>query len=78
MIEGVDYFIRVVDFPNWASRMCTVENEDGTYSVYLNGRYTHEQLLRRFPHEIAHMCGNHFQDARGVAELEAEADKMAV
>lgn len=78
MIEGADYFIRVVDFPNWAAPCCTVENEDGTYSVYLNGRYTQEQLRQRFPHEEVHMRENHFQDERPVSELEAEADGMAV
>lgn len=74
MIEGCDYFIRVIDFPNWASPMCTVENEDGTYSVYLNGRYTREQWRNKFPHEQAHMENNHFQDERPIRELEAEAD----
>lgn len=74
MIEGADYFVRVVDFPNWASPMFTVQNADGTYSVYLNARYTREQLRHRFPHEIVHMRENHFQDERDISELEAEAD----
>lgn len=75
MVEGVDYFIRVVDFPNYASRALTVENEDGTFSVYLNSRFTREQVAARLPHELAHMENSHFQDPRPVSIVEAEADE---
>ncbi len=73
MTEGQDYFIRIVNFPNWASPICVTPNDDGTYSVYANARYTMEQIKKHLPHELIHMEKNHFQDDRCVSELENEA-----
>ena len=73
MTENVDYFVRVVNFPNWGSPVCVTPNDDGTFSVYVNARYTTEQIKKALPHELIHMVENHFRDERAVAELESEA-----
>jgi len=75
LTEGVDYFIHLVDFPNCASPICVTPNDDGTFSVYANARYTIEQIKRSLPHEIVHMIYNHFGDDRQIEEIEAEADE---
>ncbi len=72
--EGIDYFVRVVDFPNYGSPVCVTPNDDGTYSVYANARYTMEQIKKRLPHEVIHMEKNHFNDERRVEDIEGEAD----
>lgn len=73
MKEGIDYFIRVVNFPGYASPICVTPNDDGTFSVYANARYTTEQIKKALPHELVHMEENHFHDERAVTELESEA-----
>ena len=74
LIEGVDYFVCFWDFPNYASNMFCSPNEDGTFTICFNSRFTREQLLKDVPHEFRHILLNHFQDDRNVEELEAEAD----
>ena len=75
MLFDADVFVRVVNFPNTASRAAVEENEDGTYSLYVNARCTREQIMERMPHEIVHMKDRHHQDARPVEALEEEADE---
>ena len=73
MIEGVDYFLRFVRFPN---RGAVVQNDDGTYDIYINMNiYTDDMHTRRvLDHEINHIVMGHFDALdRGVEELEAEA-----
>lgn len=73
MKENVDYFVRIVNFPNWSSAICVTPNDDGTYSVYANARYSREQIKKRLPHELAHMAMNHFHDERRIEIIESEA-----
>lgn len=77
LIEGVDYFVCFWDFPNYASNMFCSPNDDGTFTICFNSRFTREQLLKDVPHEFRHILLNHFQDDRNVEELEAEADGVA-
>lgn len=77
MKENQDYFIRMVNFPNWASAVCVTPNDDGTYSVYANARYTIEQIRDKLPHELIHMIENHFNSDRPLTDLENEADDKA-
>lgn len=77
MTEDQDYFVRLVDFPNWASPVCVTPNDDGTFSVYANARYTIEQIKKHLPHEMIHMEENHFNDERCTLALEEEADDKA-
>lgn len=77
LIEGVDYFVCFWDFPNYASNMFCSPNDDGTFTICFNSRFTREQLLKDIPHEFRHILLNHFQDGRNVGELEAEADGVA-
>ena len=40
LIEGVDYRVRYVEFPNTGSPSVAVSNGDGTYTVYVNTRFS--------------------------------------
>lgn len=76
MIEGVDYFLRFVQFPNRANRGAVIPNDDGTYDIYINTRYYPERewVRRVVDHEINHIVLGHFDALdRGIAELEKEA-----
>ena len=54
-IEGIDYFVRVVPFPpSVPNDGMVMENEDGTYSIYLNERMP-ERWKTAIDHEIDHI-----------------------
>lgn len=73
-IEGVDYFVQFMAFPNMASPIFTALNDDGTFTIVLNTRFSREVLAVEMRHELEHIADDHFFDARPVAYLEAEAD----
>ena len=42
-VEGVDYWVRLVEFPSMASPAVTVSNGDGTFTIYINTRFGPEK-----------------------------------
>lgn len=76
LIENVDYFVRVVQFPNGANKGIVCANDDGTFDVYLNSRYT--DLMDGYDHEVNHLLLNHFESLKPLKAIEAEADGKLV
>lgn len=60
LIEGVDYFVYLVDFPVCSCGGCVCLNEDGTYTVLLNARLSHQQNKDSMEHELNHMKHDDF------------------
>ena len=76
-IEGVDYWVRLVEFPNTASPSVAVSNGDGTFTIYVNSRCSPGQRERGLRHELEHLAGEHFyRDDQPVSELERAADGL--
>ena len=74
-VEGVDYWVRLVEFPSMASPAVTVSNGDGTFTIYINTRFGPERQAEGLCHELRHIENEHFyRDEYGVCELEAAAD----
>ena len=71
MIEGADYFVRVIDFPQGVNRVGFVLlNSDGTYSVYLNARalaYAQKKAMR---HEYRHMANDDLYGDKDITTIE--------
>lgn len=77
LIEGVDYRVRYVEFPNTGSPSVTVSNGDGTYTVYVNTRFSIEEQARGLRHELEHLEGGHFErSGDDLAALESAADGL--
>ena len=72
MIQDVN--VVFLDFPNKGKEM-VVENEDGTYTVLINARLTHEQQLKEYLHAIGHIFSEDFQK-ENVQSIEASAHKL--
>lgn len=72
LIENVDYFVRVVEFPNAANRAAVYTNDDGTYDIYLNSRYP--DLIEGYEHEVRHLLLDHFDTSKPISRVEKEAD----
>ncbi len=45
-----------------------VSNKDGSYTIVLNARLTHERLMEAYAHEIAHLCHGDYEKG-GSADL---------
>lgn len=64
----------LVDLPADA-RGCVVPEEDGSFTVYINSIYNHEQRRTIFNHEMRHLLLDHHYTARPLAQLESEANQ---
>ena len=51
-VEGVDYWVRLVEFPSMASPAVTVSNGDGTFTIYINTRFGPEKRAEGLRHEL--------------------------
>lgn len=69
LIEGADYFVRVIDLPVQIGGMVT-PNDDGTYSVYLNARNTAARMAMSFDHEVGHIENDDFYNGKNIGEVE--------
>ena len=74
MIEGVDYFVRLVRFPNTSTPGQVWLNDDGTFDIYLDERLTDEERERVFLHELRHIERDHFYSSLNIRDIEREAD----
>ena len=71
MIEGVDYFVRVVDFPKGINRVeLVLLNSDGTYSVYINARASKHAQRKAMRHEYNHMANDDMYGERDIRQIE--------
>ena len=73
-VEGVDYWVRLVEFPSMASSAVTVSNGDGTFTIYINTRFCPERQAEGLRHELRHVADQHFsRPASGSCESAAAA-----
>lgn len=48
------------------------ENEDGSHTIVLNSRYTYEDNLHSYEHEINHISNNDFDENVNIEERETK------
>lgn len=69
LIEGADYFVRLVDLPLEIAGMVT-PNNDGTFSIYLNARTSRKRQKEACDHEIRHIKNDDFYNGKPISEVE--------
>lgn len=75
--EGMDYWVRYVQFPNMASESVVVSNGDGTFTIYINTLFCVEKQQERLAHELKHLKDKHFyRDDLSITSIERQADKV--
>ena len=73
--EGVDYWVRELEFPNSSSPSIVLSNGDGTFTILLSTRVSSERRAEGLRHELTHLEREHFyRDELELWEIEAEAD----
>lgn len=70
LIEGSDYCVRVINFPNATIGAAVIEDADGFYSIYLNARMPREAQRRSFYHEIRHLENDDFHNGKPIRDIE--------
>ena len=71
MIEGADYFVRLVDFPlGVGTNGMVLLNDDGTYSVYLNARASADIQKKAMRHEYDHMANDDMYGDKDIRSIE--------
>jgi hypothetical protein len=71
VIEGADYFVRVIDFPKGVNRVGFVLlNSDGTYSVYINSKASVEAQKKAMQHEYRHMANDDMFGDKDIRKIE--------
>lgn len=68
----IEYQIKLINFPKGKTKEAVTQNEDGTYTIFIDASLSHENQQKRFLHAMKHICGNDFcrADVEGI-ELEA-------
>ena len=73
--EGIDYWVRYVDFPNMASESVVASHGDGTFTIYINTLFPPDRQAERLEHELRHLADEHFyRDDLSIAQVEHQAD----
>lgn len=70
-IEGVDYFVRIIDMPHEVHGACS-PNDDCTHNVYLNAHDSPERQKEACNHEVKkHIEGEDFSkfDVREIEDI---------
>ena len=76
-IEGIDYWVRYVPFPNMASESVVASHGDGTFTIYINTLFCPERQEERRLHELRHLTQEHFyRDDLPLVRLEHQADGL--
>ena len=74
-IEGMDYWVRYVRFPNMASESVAASHGDGTFTIYINTLFPEERQQERLRHELRHLTEEHFyRDDLTITQVEHDAD----
>ena len=76
-IEGMDYWVRYVQFPNMASESVAASHGDGTFTIYINTLFPEERQQERLRHELAHLTQEHFyRDDLTITQIEHSAEEL--
>lgn len=69
LLENCDYFVRYKNLPPGIFAYVT-PNDDGTFSVFLDPRRSHDQQLADWSHEIDHIVNDDFYNGLPISKVE--------
>ena len=75
MVQMNNIYVHVVDFKTTKIKEAVTCNEDGSYSIFLNAKLTHEQQSDAYIHALGHIMRLDFENTSCVDLLEAYAHK---
>ncbi len=72
----IDYQIQLIQFPNKKVKESVVENEDGSYTIFIESSLTREMQKQAFKHAMLHILGNDFSKERTADMIEFAAHNI--
>lgn len=69
-----DVNVIVMDFPNTKEKEMITENPDGSYTIFINTRFSYDTQLKAYQHAMQHIKNQDFEKA-DVQIIEAIAHK---
>jgi hypothetical protein len=70
----IDYQVKLIQFPNNKVRESVVENEDGSYTIFIDASLSREMQKEAFKHAMVHIMGDDFtKDDINKIELQAHS-----
>lgn len=71
-----DIFVHVIDFPNTKVAETVTQNEDGSYSIFLNARLSKQKQNDAYIHALKHILRLDFEHRASADTIEAYAHKL--
>lgn len=59
----IDYQVRLIKFPSGKVKEAVTENEDGSYTIFIDDALSRYEQQSAFMHALRHICGNDFDGA---------------
>ena len=56
----IDYQIRLIQFPSTKVKESVVENEDGSYTIFIEASLSKDKQQEAFKHAMKHILGDDF------------------
>jgi hypothetical protein len=56
----ISYQVKLIQFPNNKAKESVVENEDGSYTIFINNSLCYEQQVEAYNHAMKHLLGDDF------------------
>lgn len=77
MEKIVDYFVELIRFPNHKVKEAVTENEDGTYTIFIEESLSRCEQQNALLHALRHIIGDDFQK-EDIQTIERQAHRMEV
>lgn len=56
----IDYQIQLINFPTGKTKESVTENEDGSYTIFIEESLSQEERQKEFLHAMSHIVGEDF------------------
>lgn len=56
----IDYQIQLINFPSGKTKEAVTENEDGSYTIFIEDNLPPDERQKVFLHALKHIIGNDF------------------
>ena len=73
----IDYQIQLIQFPDSKTKETVVENEDGSYTIFIESSLDSIQQKAAFHHAMKHILGDDF-NKENVNNVEYEAHDLEI
>lgn len=73
MTQRDDVFVHFIHFPNGKTKEAVTENEDGTYTIFIDECLSNTARIEAYNHAIRHIDNNDFCEKDNVGLIEKRA-----